>query len=163
MSSGTPIVRQISWPATLPQLIVLLVALAIGYLLAGRNGVTWGGLAYLAYSVGSRQLIAKDHRAGIRLTKQHRFQEAIKKFTDSLNFFDRHPWIDQFRSIALMSPSAVSYREMALANIAFCYGQLGNGELSRAYYDQCLERFPDSGLATAALRMLNSVAPQTSH
>ena len=49
---------------------------------------------------------------------------------------------------------------MALANIAFCYGQLGNGEQSRAYYQKCLERFsPGSGLATTALRMLDSVAP----
>jgi hypothetical protein len=48
---------------------------------------------------------------------------------------------------------------MALANIAFCYGQLGNGVQCRYYYEKCLDLFPDSGLATAALRMLDSVAP----
>ncbi len=129
-----------------------------GYLFAGRDGVQWGAVAYLAYSIGSRQFIARAHRVGIGLIKQQRFDEAIPKFQESLEFFDRHTWIDRFRSITLMSPSAPSYREMALANIAFCYGQLGDGEQSRLYYQRCLDRFPGSGLATAALRMLDSVA-----
>jgi tetratricopeptide (TPR) repeat protein len=157
MSSSLPIVRQISWLATLPQLAALFAAMGVGAVIDQRNGVLLGTVAYLAYSIGSRQLIARDHRAGIMLFKQQRFAEAIPKFADSLAFFDRHPWIDRLRSITMMSASAVSYREMALANIAFCYGQLGDGEQSRAYYRQCLERFPHSGLATAALRMLDSV------
>lgn len=156
MSSQTPIVRQVSWPAALPQFAALAAAMAIGYLLGGRDGAPWGALAYLAYSIGSRRIIPKAHRAGIALVKQQRFAEAIPKFQESFEFFERHPWIDRFRSITLMSPSAASYQEMALANIAFCYGQLGDGEQSRMYYQRCLERYPDSGLATAALRMLDS-------
>ena len=159
MSSGTPIVRQISWPAVLPQLVALGIAIAIAYVLGAPDAVLWGGMAYLAYSIGSRQLIARAHRAGVRLMKQQRFAEAIPKFQESFDFFERHPWVDRFRSLILMSASAASYREMALANIAFCYGQLGNGEQSRTYYQNCLERYPGSGLATAALRMLDSVSP----
>jgi hypothetical protein len=159
MSSRTPIVRQISWPATLPQFIAGAVAIAVGYSLAGRDGVPLGCLAYLTYSIGSRTVIPRAHRAGIKLIRAQRFAEAIPKFEESLAFFDRHTWIDRYRSITLMSPSAASYREMALANIAFCHGQLGHGEECRAYYRKCLERFPGSGLATAALRMLDSLAP----
>jgi tetratricopeptide (TPR) repeat protein len=158
MSSRTPIVRQVSWPAVLPQVVALGGAVAIAYVLGGPAAAPWGALAYLAYSMGSRQLIARDHRAGIRLVKQQRFAEAIPRFERSFNFFERHLWIDRFRSIVLMSPSAGSYREMALANIAFCYGQIGDGERSRFYYQKCLDLFPGSGLATAALRMLDSVA-----
>jgi hypothetical protein len=44
---------------------------------------------------------------------------------------------------------------MALNNIAFCYGQLGNGNLSKEYYQKTLDEFPESGLAKAALRLLN--------
>ena len=159
MSSGTPIVRQISWPAVLPQVVALGVAIAIAYVLRAPDALLWGAMAYLAYSIGSRQLIARAHRAGVRLVKQQRFADAIPTFQESFDFFERHPWVDRFRSLILMSASAASYREMALANIAFCYGQLGNGEQCRTYYQKCLERFPGSGLATAALRMLDSVSP----
>jgi len=161
MNSGTPIVRQISWLAALPQLVAIFAAMSIAYLVAGREGVPWGALAYLVYSIGSRQIVARAHRAGIKLVKQERFAEAIPQFEESLAFFDRHPWIDRYRSVVLMSPSAASYREMALANIAFCYGQIGDGQQSRAYYQKCLERFPKSGLATTALRMLDSAASFT--
>jgi hypothetical protein len=133
--------------------------MAIAAILGARNAVLWGAAAYLAYSIGSRALFTRAHRAGIRLVKQRRFEEAIPKFQESFDFFERHPWIDRFRSFVLMSPSAASYREMALANIAFCYGQIGNGEACRGYYRECLARFPGSGLASAALRMLDSVSP----
>ena len=162
MSSSTPIVRQVSWLRASPPFVILFGAIAAGRLIVGPDGVMIGTLACVAYVVGSRRLIAKDHRAGIKFVKQQRFNEAIQKFTDSLAFFDRHPWVDRFRSVTLMSPSAASYREMALLNMAFCYGQLGIGEQSRRYYRQCLDRFPESGMATAAPRMLDSVtAPAT--
>ena len=156
MSSRTPIVRQVSWIATIPQLVALIVALAIGTAFNPHEGIFWGGGAYLAYSIGSRMLIPRYHRAGMALLRQNRFEEAIQKFQESLRFFDRHPWIDRFRSVVLMSPSAAGYREMALANLAFCYGQIGEGMQSRKCYDECLKRFPDSGLAHVALRVLHS-------
>ena len=51
----------------------------------------------------------------------------------------------------------MTYQEMALANIAFCYGQAGKGEKSKEYYTRTLKEFPDNGLAKASLKMLNSV------
>ena len=147
-----------SWTATLPQFAALAAAMAIGYQVAGRDGFTWGALAYLAYSIGSRMVVARAHRAGIALVRQQQFAAAITKFQESYEFFDRHRWIDRYRAITLMSPSAVSYREMAIANIAFCYGQLGDGARCRAYYQKCLELYPESGLATSALRMLDAAA-----
>lgn len=159
MSYSVPITRQVSWLAVLPQLASLAAAVAIGYTLGGPEGVTWGAAGFLAYSTSSRLLIARTHRAGIKLVNSHRFEDAIAKFQESFEFFERHSWIDRFRSITLMTPSAASYREMALANIAFCYGQIGNGEQCRSYYQRCLDRYPNSGLATVALRMLDSAVP----
>jgi hypothetical protein len=150
-----------SWVAALPQLAALAGAVGTAYAVGGRAAAPWGALVYLAYSIGSRQLILRAHRAGIGLVKRQRFADAISKFQESLDFFDRHPWVDEFRSIVLMSPSAIGYREMALANIAFCYGQIGDGAQCRAYYQKCLERYPESGLATAALRMLDSASAPT--
>ncbi len=55
-----------------------------------------------------------------------------------------------------MTPSAMSYREMALCNIAFCYSQIGKGEQALKYYQQAISEFPDCGLAEAAIRMIES-------
>jgi tetratricopeptide (TPR) repeat protein len=154
----TPTVRQISWVRAIPSLMVIAIAATIGFLLDPRNGVLWGIAAYVLYSLASRDIIAHAHRAGIRLTKQKRFAEAIPKFQESLAFFERHAWIDRFRPIVLLSSSAMSYQEMALVNIAFCHTQIGQGAEGRRYYEKCLQRFPNSGLAASALRMLDSVS-----
>jgi tetratricopeptide (TPR) repeat protein len=154
---SVPIVRKISWIAVLPQLAALVLCVSIGVFVSPRMGLLGGAAVYVTYSITSRLLVARDHRQGIWLIKQRRYQDAIAMFQRSLSFFDRHDWINRYRSIVLMSPSAISYREMALANIAFCYMQLGDGRQGRAFYEECLRRFPDSGLAVAALRMMDSV------
>lgn len=51
----------------------------------------------------------------------------------------------------------MTYQEMALANIAFCYGQAGNGKKSIEYYTRTLKEFPNNGIAKASLKMLNSI------
>ena len=151
-------VRQISWIAVIPQIIALSISIALASHLFGRQGIVIGGCSYLAYSIGSRILIPRYHRRGIRLLKQQRFADAIPLFRQSLKFFNAHSWIDRYRSIVLMSPSAVCYREMALANIGFCYSQIGDGVQARKNFKTCLELFPDNGLATTAVRMIDSAS-----
>jgi tetratricopeptide (TPR) repeat protein len=132
--------------------------MAIGAYVAPRsNGVILGAAVYLAYSIGSRMMIARDHRRGMRLYRQQQFVAAIQAYEDSYEFFARNEWIDRCRALVMMSASAASYREMALCNIAFFYSQLGNGEKAESYYRRALDEFPNSGLAAAALRMIESV------
>ncbi|RYZ22546.1 MAG: hypothetical protein EOO10_21625 [Chitinophagaceae bacterium] len=50
----------------------------------------------------------------------------------------------------------MSYREMALCNVAFCYSQIGEGKMAIDWYTRTLKEFPESGLAQTALRMLYS-------
>jgi len=57
----------------------------------------------------------------------------------------------------MMSPSAMSYREMALINIAFAYSQIGNGKRAKEYYERAQKEFPNSGMANAALKMIESL------
>ena len=156
MRSRTPIVRQISWFAAIPQLLALALVIVVGVILDPREGMIWGAAAFLAYTLGSRYLIAGHHRRGIALVKRQQFGEAISSFQRSLDFFDHRPWIDRFRCIVLMSPSATCYREMALVNIAFCYSQIGDGNRAREYYEACLARYPNSGMALAALRLMDA-------
>ena len=57
----------------------------------------------------------------------------------------------------MMSRSAMSYREMAQINIAFAYSQIGDSAKAKQYYQRALDEFPHSGMARAALRMIDSV------
>ncbi len=45
---------------------------------------------------------------------------------------------------------------MALINIAFAYGQMGNGERAKEYYERARREFPQSAMAQAALNMIRS-------
>lgn len=155
-TSQVPVVRPISWPATIPQMLAIALAAGVGYAIDGRDGVMWGGGVYLLYSFGSRIVILRDHRRGMALVRQEKFADAIAAFEASLVFLGIYPWIDTYRSVVLMSPSAMSYREMALNNIAFCFAQLGDGNRARKFYDQVLEEFPENGMARTALRLMEA-------
>ncbi len=104
-----------------------------------------------------RKLVPKDHRKDIKKVNSGNFKEAIGDFEKSYNFFERNEWIDKYRFITLLSSSKMHYREMALANIAFCYGQIGNGEESKTYYERTLKEFPENVLAKSALKMISSI------
>lgn len=106
-------------------------------------------------------LLARAHRHGIHLSHQHRFAEAIVEYEASYDFFSRHRWLDDYRSIFMMTPGAMSYREMALVNIAFAYSQLGDGTKAIEYYRRALDEFPDNQIALAALKMMESVSQPT--
>ncbi|MCH7726751.1 MAG: tetratricopeptide repeat protein [Planctomycetes bacterium] len=120
-------------------------------------GVFCGAAVYLIYSFGSRKLIPRAHRRGMRLSQTQQFEDALRAHEESYEFFTRHSWLDLYRSITMMSPSAMSYREMALINIAFAYSQIGNGKKAKEYYQRAHEQFPDSGMASAALKMIESI------
>lgn len=84
--------------------------------------------------------------------------DAIPHFEKSYEFFARHIWMDKYRYLVMLSSGRLSYREMALINIAFCYGQAGNGIMARGYYERTLQEFPDSSVAKTALKFIGSVA-----
>jgi hypothetical protein len=116
-----------------------------------------GSVTYLALSVLARRLVAHHQRRGMRLLFKEKFAEAIPQFQASYDFFTKHRWIDQWRYVVLLSSSRMTFREMALINMAFCFGQMGDGKMARELYERTLREFPDSKAASSALRLLNSV------
>lgn len=153
-----PMVSPISWVATIPQLVALTTTVSMGWLITRSSlGVFMGGAVYLTYSIGSRQLILSAHWRGVRLMQSHRFEEAILAFSESYEFFTRHAWLDRYRSLTMMSPAAVSFREMALINIAVAYSQNVQGDMAKTYYQKALEEFPNSEMAAVALKMIESI------
>lgn len=154
---NAPTIRQISWIATIPQFAAIAVLIIISCFGFGvSNGLLIGTAVYLIYSFVSRLLVARDHRRGIGLLRKGQFKEAIQAFEASYRFFSEHLWIDRFRSIVLMSASAITYREMALCNIAFAYLQMGDGATAEGYYRRTLEQFPESIIAVTSLTLIAS-------
>jgi len=160
MASGTPIFRQVSWLAAIPSLMILAVAAAMGQLMGGQNGIYVALACCFGYAMVARSLVAREHRGGIRLVRRGRFSEAIPRFERSFAFFDRHRWLDDWRGLVLLSSSRASYREMAMLNSAFCYSQVGEGTRAAETYRRCLGLFPGSGMAEAALKMMESARPK---
>jgi len=160
MKSKTPIVRQVSWPLVLPQLAAGVACVLVVYLTIRPDrfayAVIIGCGVYLVYSIASRRIITVEHRKGIRLVKQGGFAQAIEHFKRSHEFFTMHPWVDKYRSIVFMSCSAFSYREIALVNMGFCYGQIGEAQKAEECYQAALDAFPGSTLAASALRMIET-------
>lgn len=113
-------------------------------------------MAYLAYSIGSRILIPRHHRRGMRALKRGDFDTAISQMDASYAFFQRHAWIDRFRWLTMLSPSAMSYREMALLNIAFFQTQLGRRDEAKAAYQRVVAEFPDSLVGKRTMTMIET-------
>jgi tetratricopeptide (TPR) repeat protein len=154
--SKVPVTNQIAWISIIPQILVMGILVFIYDKLNLHEPLLYGILTYLVLAIGLRNLIAKNHRKGIRFVKQQQFSNAIPFFEKSVDFFSKNKWIDKFRYITLLSCSQMSYKEMGLCNIAFCYSQIDNGLKAKEYYELTLNEFPNNGLALAGLKMINS-------
>jgi len=161
MASNVPIVRQVAWVSLIPQLLFMGLIIFFYHLLKFTDPFFFGALTYLILSFGLRNLVTKDHRQGMKLVKKQEFEMAIPQFEKSVAFFTKNNWIDKYRFLTLLSPSKMTYKEMGLCNIAFCYSQIGNGQKAKEYYEQTLKDFPKNGLAIAGLKMINSLGQTT--
>ena len=157
MASNVPTVRQISWGALLFQLALLGILIYVFELLDFGDAIITSAIAYWALAFGLRNLFAKPHRQGMKLVKSQKFIEALPLFEKSVAYFSKNRWIDKYRFIMLLSSSRLTYREMGLCNIAFCYSQTGNGLKAKEVYSRTLEEYPENGLANAGLNMLTSL------
>lgn len=155
MTSTLPTVRQISWVSLLPQITLMGIFVLIYYFIGTASYILYGAWTYLLLSFGGRAIVLRSHKKGMSSVKQGNFAGAIPHFQKSYDFFQTNGWIDKYRYL-ILSSSKISFREMALNNIAFCYSQTGQGGLAEEYYLRTLREFPESGLATSALRMINS-------
>jgi tetratricopeptide (TPR) repeat protein len=161
MASNVPTIRQIAWLSVIPQVAVIGIII-YGYHLANfSNPFIFGALTYSVFALILRNLIAKNHRQGMRLVKQQKFTEAIPFFEKSVDYFSKNTWVDNYRFLTLLSSSKMTYKEMGLCNIAFCYSQTGNGQRAIDYYKKALNENAENGLAIAGLKMLSSVDTKT--
>jgi tetratricopeptide (TPR) repeat protein len=163
MASKKPIVKQVALLSFFPQLALLMGMIFVARWMGFKIFIIPGALMYLAISLPLRFGVPHHHRKGISLFKKGLFEEAIPFFEKSYSFFKRNSWIDKYRYIVLLSSSQISYTEMALLNIAFCYGQSGDGKKSKTYYEKALAEFPDSEIAETSLQMFQSAENIVTH
>ncbi|KIC90670.1 tetratricopeptide repeat protein [Flavihumibacter solisilvae] len=156
MASKAPVIRQIAWISIVPQLFILFLFVYGSYLIGISDFFQLGIVAYLVLSFVLRRLIPREHRLGMEQVKGKQYDSAISHFKSSYDHFTRYSWIDKYRFVTLLSSSSMCYREMALNNIAFCYGQINQGNESAYYYKKTIEEFPDNEIAKASLRLLES-------
>jgi len=146
-----------SWPLLVLSIAPLVLILVINAWLLPQWFPILGAFFWLGFVWINRWMLTGSHRKGMRLVKSGRFAEAVPHFIDAHMQMSRHPWVDRYRAIVLGSASRWSYREMALCNQAFCFGQIGEGRKMRETYERVLQEFPESVLATTALRMVDSL------
>ena len=156
MSSSTPTIRQVNYLAVIPQIAILFAFILIYRTLGFKFYLGMGAITYLMLSYLLRFLLPLEHRKGILQIQKNNFQDAIPHFEKSFAFFQERLWLDKYRWLTMLSSSRISYQEMALVNIAFCYTQIGEGKKGEEYYEKTLELFPDSQIAQSGLRMLRS-------
>jgi tetratricopeptide (TPR) repeat protein len=158
MSSRTPVIRQVAWISIVPHMLEMGGIMFLWSLFNEQHYILFGATTYLIISQSLRRIIAKDQRAGMVKVKQEKFNEAIPYFEKSYDFFKKYHWIDQYRYITLLSSARTSYKEMALVNIAYCYGQMGEGAHAKKVYERALSEYPNSGIAKAGLRLMNAIS-----
>jgi tetratricopeptide (TPR) repeat protein len=121
------------------------------------DSIRIGVLIYFIISISIPYILARAHKKGMQLIKQQKFNEAISWFEKSIISFTKNPWRDKYRYILLLSSSKMTYKEMDLCNIAFCYSQTNNGKMAKELYEKVLKEFPENGIAISGLKLINSV------
>ncbi len=155
-----PVVRQIYWPGLIPQFLAIAALCASLWLLLpapARGQAIWlGALAYLVFCRLMRWWLVRDHAQGIRAYRGGRFHDAIAHFDASHRFFSAHRRLDACRSLLFGVASQNSYRIIALGNMAYCHGQLGDAARAIDLYERVLQEVPDHAVARSSLNLLRA-------
>ena len=153
-----PVVRQTAWQSVLFQFVILAIFVTIVSIFQGGftlQAIMIGVIIHVVYQAIIKILIERPVTGGIKLIQKRKFEEAISLFEKAYQFYSQNKWIDQGRYFLLIS-SNVSFREMTLVNIAFCYSQIGNGLKSKEYYQRILAEFPESAFAEVSLNAIKA-------
>ena len=164
MPQPPPVIRQLYWPRLIPQVIAIGTLSAVAWLVLPASRLDWaiaiGAVVYLVTCRFMRLVLARDHARGMQAYRAGRFRDAIAHFEGSCRFFSAHPRLDGWRSLLFGVASHNPYRIIAIANMAYCYGQLGEGPKAAELYERVLQEVPDHAVARASLNLLRaSVSP----
>lgn len=156
--------RSFSWPYFIIHLFLIAgIALAIVYFYPAThfvNALLLGVAVYIGWQVAAGSFLMVNHVRGMKLMRKKDYPGAIEAFAQSEQFLIANPWIDKYRCLVLLSASGISYREMALYNIAMGYSALGNVTQTRKTLTHFLEVAPRSPLGRHVRAALSTLPAQ---
>ncbi len=144
MAGKIPVIRSTNFFFIIPQIGILCIIIYVLYLLDLAHYLILGVSLYFLLSIYLKVLIPKWHRKGVFFLKKGELQASILSFQRSYQYFQRYAWIDQYRALTLFSTSHLSYSEMALMNIIYCYEQLGDKKNAQKYHKILSQQFPNN-------------------
>jgi tetratricopeptide (TPR) repeat protein len=157
MNSKMPVIKQTAVISVIPHFLILaLLIYAISFIISDILNQTIAAIMIYYVILYSLRHIAWHHRKGMKFYKKRDYSKAIPMFLKSYNFFKNHEWLDKYRFIFLLSSSHLTYREMALINIAFCNTQIKEGQEAKKYYELAMKEFPESQMAKMGLNMMEA-------
>lgn len=155
MTSGEPITRKNTWISIIPHLAMYMLVIAVSSAFGLKNPVIGLATYVVLIALLSGQILS-SHNQGVRALKKGNCEAALPHFVDSYEFFQGYSWLDKWRYFVFHSYSKLSYREIALHNIAYCHNRLGHTEDATVAYEKILEEFPDNKMARTALLKMTS-------
>ncbi|MBA7537036.1 hypothetical protein ES705_29302 [subsurface metagenome] len=144
MAKKIPVIRNTNYTYFIPQIAILIFIIFILNFLNVSHYLLLGVSLYFLLSIYLKVLIPKWHRKGIFYLKKGELHGAILSFQKSYEYFQKNAWVDQYRAFILFSTSQLSYSEMALMNIIFCYEQMGDKKMAQKYHKILRQQFPDN-------------------
>ena len=156
-----PVIRSIAWESALFRVLILFVFMDVAAYLGkpSRLAPFIGVVLFVLLEAITKYAVERPNRRGMALVVKGQFEQAVPHFEAACKFYTRHAWIDRFRYLLIIS-ARMSFREMALVNLAVCHAQIGNGTKSKQYYQQALAEFPKSALAQMALKAIQAYESQ---
>lgn len=147
MARRIPRIRTFNVFYLLPQAGILLLITGAMYSLSVPHAIWLSISLYFLLSIYLKVLIPKWHRKGIYLLKKGKLDLAILAFQRSYQYFRKYAWIDKYRAFTLFSTSSLTYAEMALINIIYCFEQLGDKKSARKFHAILKKEFPENRYA----------------
>lgn len=138
------IIKHYNWFLIIPQMAIFgILALFLRFLEVPRYVLLALSL-YLLLSGYLKIMIPKWHRKGLFYLRKGELEGAIFAFEKSYNFFSKNLWIDEYRAFTLFSISRLSYREMALINIIYCYQSMNKPKEAEKIRKKLASEFPNN-------------------
>ena len=160
MRSKVPFVKkEIAWLSLIPRLLYLGLLCLAFYPLDKKNFFIYAIIVHSLITFGLRKwaLPAVVH-SSVALIKEGKFEEAIPYIKESIDYYDKHPWIDKYRFLLMVSSSKLCIMELLLCNLAYCHLQIGDVKIAKLTYEEVLRRYPENANARVQLQTINAVA-----
>jgi len=159
MSSKVPFVKQETvWLALVPRILFIGILSMVYHQWDRKNYLVFGFITYLIIWYGLRTMaFPKEVHKSIGLIKEEKFDEAIPYIERSIEFYNKHSWIDKYRFLLMVSSSKRGIRESSICNLGFCLLQIGDVKAAKEVYEDVLRQYPENTVAKIQLRTINAL------